>query len=194
MDCVKTGALIKRLRKEHGLTQKQLAQTLNVSDKAVSKWERGVGLPDISLLPGLAGLFKVDASRLIDGEIDDSDAVIGNMKKAKYFVCPVCGNISLCTGEALISCCGRRLEPLEAQKAADGEKLNIEKIENEWFVTSSHVMTKAHYISFLAFATGDRVQLVKLYPEWDLQVRLNTSAHGTLLWYCTEHGLFYQLV
>lgn len=194
MDCVKTGALIRRLRTERGLTQKQLAEALTVSDKAVSKWERGMGLPDVSLLPRLCELFKVDLSRLIDGEIDDGDTVKGNMKKTNYFVCPVCGNISLCTGEAALSCCGRRLEPLKAKKAAEDEKLNVEKLENQWFVSSTHEMTKTHYISFIALATGDRIELIKLYPEWDMQTRLSTLAHGMLLWYCTEHGLFYQLI
>ncbi len=194
MDCVKTGALIRRLRTERGLTQKQLAEALTVSDKAVSKWERGMGLPDVSLLPRLCELFKVDLLRLIDGEIDDGDKVRGNMKKTNYFVCPVCGNISLCTGEAALSCCGRRLEPLKAKKAAEDEKLNVEKLENQWFVSSTHEMTKTHYISFIALATGDRIELIKLYPEWDMQTRLSTLAHGMLLWYCTEHGLFYQLI
>lgn len=194
MDCVKTGALIRRLRLERALTQKQLAEAIMVSDKAVSKWERGMGLPDISLLSAIAAMFKIDVELLLDGEISEEDAVIGNMKKTKYYVCPTCGNISLCTGEAQISCCGRKLEPLTAQKASDENKLSIEKIEGEWFVSSKHEMTKAHYISFIAFATGDRVQIVKLYPEWNMQARLNTGAHGTLLWYCTADGLFYQLV
>lgn len=53
-------------------------------------------------------------------------------------------------------------------------------------------MTKAHHIAFVAFATGDKIQLIRQYPEWVLQLRLQARGHGTLLWYCTEHGLFYQ--
>lgn len=51
MDQTRTGALIRTLRQQKHLTQRQLADTIGVSDKAVSKWERGCGAPDISLLP-----------------------------------------------------------------------------------------------------------------------------------------------
>ena len=53
-------------------------------------------------------------------------------------------------------------------------------------------MEKGHYISFVALLTGDSILLRKQYPEWDLQLRLPAFAHGKLLWYCTQHGLFYQ--
>ena len=52
MDHEQIGRLIRSLRREQGLTQLQLASLLNVSDKAVSKWERGLGCPEVSLLPG----------------------------------------------------------------------------------------------------------------------------------------------
>ncbi|WP_295209879.1 helix-turn-helix transcriptional regulator [Ruminococcus sp.] len=54
MDYKKIGELICQLRKEKGLTQLQLAEKLHVSDKAVSKWERGIGCPDVSILNALA--------------------------------------------------------------------------------------------------------------------------------------------
>ena len=70
----------------------------------------------------------------------------------------------------------------------------LEPVEDERFLTSSHPMTKEHHISFVAFATGDRIVLQRLYPEWDLQARIPGRGHGMLLWYCTQHGLFYQLI
>ena len=65
-------------------------------------------------------------------------------------------------------------------------------MDDEWFVTAGHPMEKGHYIAFAALATGDRVQLIRQYPEWDFQLRLPAVARGTLLWYCTRHGLFSQ--
>ena len=59
MDNQKLGIFITELRKEKGLTQAQLAQKLNVTDKAVSKWERGVGFPDIKLLEPLADVLDL---------------------------------------------------------------------------------------------------------------------------------------
>lgn len=62
------GAFLVQLRKEKGLTQKELAEKLYVSDKAVSKWERGLSLPDISLLTPLAEILGVTVTELLRGE------------------------------------------------------------------------------------------------------------------------------
>lgn len=194
MDCAKTGALILKLRKEKALTQAQLAQLLSISDKTVSKWERGLGCPDVSLLGALASVFQISIEDLLCGELSCAEQAGGDMKKSKYYVCPECGGISLCTGGASVSCCGRRLEALEAKKAAPEERLTVEKVEDDWFISTDHPMTKEHYISFIAFAASDRIQLIRQYPEWNLQARLPCRRHGCLLWYCTNHGLYYQLI
>ena len=70
MDKVKTGELIRHMRTQLGLTQKQLAERINVSDKALSKWECGNGCPDISLLGELARVFGTEVGVLLSGEID----------------------------------------------------------------------------------------------------------------------------
>ena len=194
MDNSKIGNLILTLRKEKGLTQKELANLMHISDRTISKWERGQGCPDVSLLQDLSSLLGVNIEDILDGELSANDFVGGNMKKSKYFVCQSCHNIVLSTGNATISCCGRKLEALVPTKAKDEEKLNVSQIEDEWFITSDHPMSKDHYISFIAFATGDQVQIIKQYPEWALQTRLPKRKHGTLLWYCTQHGLYYQLI
>ena len=64
MNHQKIGDLIRRLRREQGLTQLQLASALGVTDKAVSKWERGLGCPDISFLPRLSQILGVDLGRM----------------------------------------------------------------------------------------------------------------------------------
>ena len=73
MDKEKTGQLITELRKEKGMTQKQLADALNVTDKAVSKWERGLSFPDISMLEPLSELLDVSILELLAGERQDGD-------------------------------------------------------------------------------------------------------------------------
>lgn len=194
MDCIKTGVLIRKLRTEKKLTQAELAESLGLSAKTVSKWERGLGCPDVSLLPALSSLLDVDLSRLLEGELSPNQTVGGNMKKTKYFICPDCGSISLCTGNAEITCCGRRLTQMEMKKAAPEEKLHTEIVEDEWFITGDHPMEKDNYISFVAFQTGDRVEVIKQYPEWNLQLRLKKRGHGQLIWYSTSLGLRYQLL
>ena len=194
MDCQKMGSLIRAFRLQLGLTQKQLADRMNLSDKTVSKWERGLGAPDVSLLQELSAILGVSLRELLAGEITENDFVGGNMKNTKYYVCPVCGSITTCTGNASVSCCGRSLEPLEARKADPEQQLLVEQIEDEWYIQSAHPMEKEDYISFIAFATGDRLELVKQYPEWEIQTRIPRRGHGKLLWYSTSKGLFYQLI
>ena len=91
-----------------------------------------------------------------------------------------------------VSCCGKKLKMLKPEKAEENSRLSVEVIENEYFISSDHEMTREHYISFIAFLTGDTLILRKQYPEWNLQTRLPFFAHGRLIWYCTRHGLFYQ--
>lgn len=68
MDNKKFGDFIKKLRKEKQLTQKELGEKLNITDKAISKWERGLSFPDIAVLKDLAEFFEIDISELLNGE------------------------------------------------------------------------------------------------------------------------------
>ena len=194
MDCKKIGKLILELRKDKNMTQKQLADLMNISDKTISKWERGLGCPDISLLPDLAQILGVNVDKILEGEINSNELVGGNMNKIKFYVCPQCNNLVTSTGEIDISCCGKKLEALSASKADDNHKLNIEPVEDELYITSNHDMKKDHYISFVAYVKGDRVLIVKQYPEWNLQVRFRKQGHGKLYFYCVNHGLYYQII
>lgn len=191
---IKTGELIKKLRTEMGLTQQALAQQLFVSDKAVSKWERGSGMPDLPQLYNLAEIFSVPVQVLLTGEMNENQQQGGNMKDLKFYVCPNCGNVLTSLGGGEISCCGKSLSPLTPRKAADSEKLRAEKIDGEYFISSDHEMTKENYISFCALLTGDTIFMRKTYPEWDLQVRIPMLAHGNLVWYSAAEGLCYQYI
>lgn len=186
MDHYVTGAVIKALREKKMLTQAQLADQLGVSDKTISKWETGRGLPDITLLEPLAGALSVSVPELLSGQALSNRNRGGNMLRGKFYVCPVCGNVIHATGEAMLSCCGVSLPPLEAE---DGD-CGIEKIEDELFVTLDHPMTREHHISFFAYVTLDRTELVKLYPEGNPEARFFNRGRGRLYWYCNRHGLF----
>ena len=146
------------------------------------------------MLTALSQALGADLTALLNGRLPPEEPSGGNMKQAKYYVCPVCGAITMTTGQSAVSCCGRSLEALAPRKAAGADQLTVERVEDEWYITSGHPMTKEHHIAFLAFAAGDRVQLIRQYPEWDLSVRIPARGHGTLLWYCTQHGLFSQLL
>ncbi|MCI8285214.1 MAG: helix-turn-helix domain-containing protein [Firmicutes bacterium] len=192
MDNIKIGNLIYKLRKEKQLTQLQLAEHMNISDKTVSKWERGLGCPDISLLSDLSKIFNIDIENLLSGELDANNILGGNMKKINFYICPNCENIITSTTDASISCCGKKLKISKPQKADNDHNLTVEIIENEFYITSDHPMTKDHHITFVALLTSDSMILKKQYSEWDLQTRIPILAHSKLLWYCTQHGLFYQ--
>lgn len=189
MDSYITGATIKNLREKKGITQAQLADLLGVSDKAVSKWETAKGLPDITLIEPLAKALSVSVMELISGDMVVNKNISANILRSKFYVCPICGNIMSAVGNTVISCCGINLPPLEAEETDDHHQITIEKVEDEYFVTVNHNMTKEHFISFIAFLTCDRVQLVKFYPEGNAETRLNLRGGGYLYIYCNKHGL-----
>ncbi|MBQ8716526.1 MAG: helix-turn-helix transcriptional regulator [Clostridia bacterium] len=74
MDQIKTGRFIAEQRKAHGMTQRQLAEKLSVSDKTVSKWECGNGLPEVSLMLPLCELLSINVNELLSGERLDADS------------------------------------------------------------------------------------------------------------------------
>lgn len=189
-----TGTAIKNLREKQNLTQGQLAEKIGVSDKAVSKWETGKGLPDVSLLKPLAEALSISVIELMNGEHITNKNISANMVRSKFYVCPVCGNVLNSIGDSVISCCGITLPPLQAEDADDEHSVTVENVEDEHFVTVLHPMTKQHFISFIAFVTSDKVQLVKLYPEGNAETRLKLRGMGVLYWYCNRHGLFKKKV
>lgn len=190
MDYSKIGKLLYRLRTENHMTQRQVAEAMNLSDKTISKWERGLGCPDVSLLGELSELFGVNIANLLSGDLEPNQADGGNMKKIKFYVCPDCGNVITGTGEAEISCCGRKLLPVSLNTADDNHQLTVEVIENDYYITFAHEMSKAHYLSFAAYVSSDRVLLIKMYPEQNPELRFPRMYRGMLYYYCSRHGLY----
>lgn len=185
-----TGTMIKRLRENRKITQQQLAEKMNVSDKAISKWETGRGYPDISLIEPLSAALGVSVIELFAGENVVNTNRAFNMLRMKYYVCPICGNVIQSTGEAVISCCGVTLPALEAEPADEAHRLRVERVEDEYYVTIDHEMSKTHYISFIAAVRDDGYELKKLYPEWNAEARFKISRTQSLIYYCNRHGLF----
>ena len=184
-----TGQTIKKLREAKELTQTQLAEQIGVSCKAVSKWETGKGLPDITLIEPLAKALGVSVMELMSGDTVTNKNLSANMKLTKFYVCPVCGNVIHSMGQAVISCCGIVLPPLEAEETDDTHSVSIENVEDEKFITVSHDMIKSHFISFMAYVTTDRMQFIKLYPEGNAETRMQFRGRGFLYIYCNKHGL-----
>ena len=190
MDNYMTGAAIKRLRENKGMTQDELAQKIFVSNKTVSKWENGHGLPDISLMEPLAKVLGISVIELFSGSEVRNQNRTFNMRKVQFYTCPVCGNVIQSTGEAVISCCGITLPPLEIEEPDPCHTFKIETVEDEYYVCIEHPMTKEHYISFIDAVYDNGVQLVKLYPESSAEARFKISRAKFFLAYCNHHGLF----
>ena len=189
-----TGATIKNLREAKGLTQLQLAEIIGVSSKTVSKWETGKGLPDISLVEPLSHALGVSIMELMSGEAIINKNISSNILFSKFYVCPICGNVIRTIGEAVISCCGVTLPPLEAEDPDDAHIISIENVEDENFISINHPMTKSHYISFIAYVTSDKIHFVKLYPEGNAETRIQFRGRGYLYIYCNKHGLMKKRV
>lgn len=192
MDLEKNGKLIARLRKEAGLTQKQLADKMHISDRAVSKWERGLGCPDVSLLGRLSEIFSVNIEKLLAGDLYEDSVPGGNMKRIEFYSCPVCSNILISTGRAELSCCGRKLTPLIPAVLDETLRPDIKAIENDIYVVFDHPMTKDEYISFVANVGYDRYTFVRLYPEQGAEVRL-PQVPGGKIYFATNGGKLYYL-
>ncbi len=194
MNTYVTGTTIKKLRESKGLTQLQLADIIGVSSKTVSKWETGKGLPDISLVEPLSQALGVSVMELMSGETIINKNISSNILFSKFYVCPICGNAIHTTGEAVISCCGVPLPPLEAEETDENHTISIENVEDEKFISVNHSMTKTHYISFIAYVTSDKIHFVKLYPEGNAETRLQFRGRGFLYIYCNKHGLMKKRV
>ena len=190
MDISKTGALIAALRKERNMTQRMLAAELHVSEQAVSKWERGAGAPDISMISTLAKLLGVSPREILSGEMTSNEEDSGNMKNIKFYVCPECGNIITSTGKLELTCCGKVLKDLSVNTEDQEHALKIEDIDGGLYLSVAHEMSKEHYISFIAYTSSDKLVVNKLYPEQNAELQTYRMGHGTIYYYCTEHGLF----
>ena len=190
MNSYVTGGTIKRLREGRRLTQARLAELLGVTDKAVSRWETGRGLPDLTLLEPLAKALGISVPELLSGEQVVNANRAANLLRAPFYVCPVCGNIIHSSGAAVVSCCGVALPPLEAEEPDAAHRLVRESFDGEPVFSIPHQMRKDHYISFMAHVTTGRFDLVKLYPEGLPEARFEYRSGGWLYWYCNRHGLF----
>lgn len=185
-----SGELIRSLREKQHMTQGELADRLCLSDKTISKWETGRGLPEITILPALARELHVSVSELMTGSVSRNENLSGNMRRTCFYVCPVCGNVLFAAGDAAISCCGVALPKLQPRLPEEDHPIRCQIIDNEYYVSMDHPMTKEHYIRFLAFVTTDRVQLCRLYPEQDAACRFPRMGPGMVYACCSDHGLF----
>ena len=189
MDCSKVGALILKLRKEKKMTQKDIAMRMNISDKTISKWERGQGCPDVSLLTELSKVLGVNIDKILLGDLQTKNIDGGNMKRIKFYACSICNNVITSISEAEISCCGRKTDALVPKQEDEEHKISVREIENDYYITMKHKMSKDHYISFIAFVAYDKVLVTKLYPEQNPEIRIPKMYQGKIYAYCNEHGL-----
>ena len=191
MDCAKVGKLILQLRTEKGLTQKQVADQLNISNKTISKWERGSGCPDVSLWKDLANVLGADILKLLQGELTPNRPDTGKIDNIRFYVCSNCGNILTSTGKAEISCCGHRLYPKLPEHESLKPEISVEEIDMDYYVIIRHEMCKEHYISFAAYVYDDRIWFQRLYPEQNAAFRIPAArGRGNLYLYCVKDGLF----
>lgn len=192
MDHYLTGSVIRMLRKKMGMTQAELADKICVSSKTVSKWETGRGFPDVSMLEPIGCALHVSVPELLCGQAVTNKNRSSDIMKSRFYVCPECGNFIFSRGDAMLSCCGIRLSALKAEEADLQHCLDIQKSEDEIYVSSGHSMSKEHYISFAAYITTDRCEIKILYPEGSPEARFFYRGGGLLFFYCTRHGLFRQ--
>ncbi len=181
------GSAIRQKREKMGLTQAELAEKIGVTDKAVSKWETGNGIPDIHIAKLIAEVFDVSVTEILDGDYITNKNQSGNLNKVNFYVCPVCGNIAYSVGEMYASCHGIKLSPL---KRENDENMSISQSDGELLIKIDSEMSKENYVSFVALQFADEIHFKKLYPEMSAQARFPYRRRGTVYCYHNKLGLF----
>lgn len=146
MDLKKTGLFIAALRRERNLTQKELAEKIGVTDKAISRWETGKGFPEISILQRLAEVLQVSVTELINGEKlaggdvkEQADlAVVEMLLYAKKMRRKVVGILALIIGLCMM------VSPMYA--AGWGAELAV-SLWGSFMITLGIVILNAHKLS-----------------------------------------------
>lgn len=185
-----TADTIRALRERARLTQRELAERVGVTDKAVSKWETGRGLPDVTLVTPLAAALGVSPAELLTGAWATNRNVAANMRRSSFRVCPVCGNVLHAMGDASVSCCGIALPALEAEAPDAAHDIRVAYADGELYVTMGHPMDKGHFVSFVAYVTDERLDMRKLYPEQGCEARFAYRGVGDVYAFCNRDGLF----
>ncbi|MCI6892009.1 MAG: helix-turn-helix domain-containing protein [Treponema sp.] len=166
MNAEKTGNLIRSLRIKKGLTQKELAHMICVTDKAVCKWEKGRGCPNITLISQLSKVLEVDIQSILQGYLDKNKKIGENMNHLKFYKCPTCGNLVTSIKSVELSCCGNKLSPVSAQTRSDPEyQPVIQEFDGQYSIKFNHPMTKSDYISQVIVVRYDQIMTVNLYAE-----------------------------
>jgi len=189
VDNGKIGSFIRALRKEKGMTQMDLAEALHITDRAVSKWERGLNAPDIALLEPLAELLEVTVGELIRGErapegsaedrpdetrdlLDYSKGEVerkmGTIRKKYLALLAGCLALAAVIGGALLWRSGV-LFLLDRKPSPDGESV-VRVYSKEWSTGP------------LRFTTRDMVQLIQERGEETTYVAYGNSAYDGLSW------------
>lgn len=166
MNAEKTGNLIRSLRIKKGLTQKELAHMICVTDKAVCKWEKGRGCPNITLISQLSKVLEVDIQSILQGYLNKNKKIGENMNHLKFYKCPTCGNLVTSIKSVELSCCGNKLSPVSAQTRSDPEyQPVIQEFDGQYSIKFNHPMTKSNYISQVIVVRYDQIMTVNLYAE-----------------------------
>ena len=173
MNAEKTGKLIHDIRIKKGMTQKELAAAINVTDKAICKWEKGHGCPDITLLSQLSKVLEIDIQSILQGKLIKNRSIGSNMNYLKFYRCPTCGNLVTSIKDIEISCCGSILSPVSASKSEEEKYIPIiREFDGQYSVSFNHPMTKDDYISNVIIVQYNQIMCVNLYAEQEAIVTL----------------------
>lgn len=184
-----TGALIKQLRLEQKMTQRAMAEHLGVSDRTISKWECGLGLPDVGHLAAVAALLGISTETLLQGQISTTHVSGRNLRRLAFYICPICGNVTSSTAAIDVQCCGRLVQAARTTAADTMHTPEISLVEDELFLRFDHPMQKDHHLQFVAMMRFDRMHMVPLYPESDPMLRLPDIRKTMLYIGCSVHGV-----
>ena len=188
MNAENTGLIIKEIRSAKNLTQKELASIINVEPKTISKWETGKGFPDISYIPLLSEVLKINPSELLEGKLEEKEKDSGNMKRTRFYLCPKCHNILTSSSSDTIFCCSKKLNALTEKD--DKPECNIGIIDNEYFISADHPMSKENHLILIALIKDETVIIKRLYPEGSSDVYFPRLYRGNIILMDNRQNLY----
>ena len=137
-----------------------------------------------------AEIFGIDLGKMLDGDLNERETDGGNMKKVKFYFCPVCGNLVTAASGADVICCGRKLEPMIENETDEKHLAEVKIIDGEYYISFGHKMEKEHYINYVLCTGYDRALVVRLYPEQGGEVRIPRISGAKIYLVCSRDGLF----
>ena len=177
-----SGLTLRLLRESLGLTQKQLADKIHVSNRTVSAWENGTRKIRHSVMIKILKEYDASIYDLLDNCDDFSD-------RFRFYICKACGNTIIAHKDTSVTCCSMKLIPESMTEFGEFPEYEAECFGDLIKFTVKHEMSLCHYIKFIAYVSRGGCAYSVLNHKSTPTLCAVNYGEGELFVYCTRRGL-----